>query len=183
MTFSPGRRRTRVLVVAAGMAALELLGACRRRSGANAEYTGPISGELVLAEGASAPLGTNGIDGSGFTLDATLGNADLTAPAGATWQCFAPQPPLYPDYNILAQDGSTWLFALVVTSSHWHSGTVLVDNSNVLLQISLPDRFGIGTNGTLTLTTGSSCGFKVEGVTLNGEQESPTGGGGGGGGF
>jgi hypothetical protein len=171
--------RAKTLLLAAGIAGLDLLGACHR--GSTAEYSGPITGTLSLAEGSGAVLGTNGTPAVGFAMTATLGGAVIVAPANATWQCLAPQPPLHPDYNILAESASNYVFALVITTSHWHSGTVAVDNSNVVLQLSLPDRFGIGTNGSLTLTTGASCSFKAEGVKLAGDQESPTAGGGGGG--
>lgn len=173
----------RALIITTCIAALDMLGACRGGA-TGAAYSGPISGILVHAEGATAPLGTNGTSGTGFALTATLGNVVIVAPAGASWECFAPQPPLYPDYNILAVADSSFIFSLVVTSSHWHSGTVAVDNSNVLVQLVLSDRFGIGTNGTLTLTTGSACAFQMEGVQLSGDEEpaQASGNGGGGGG-
>lgn len=42
----------------------------------------------------------------------------------------------------------------------------------IRLQLSRVDRFGVGTGGTLTLTTaGGLCGFRVENTALHGLKE------------
>lgn len=154
------------LLIAGGVASLAVLGACGRVASNRL-----IDGTLDLAAGSGAALSTTGGIGSGFVLQATLDDAAVTASNGE-WRCFAPDPPQHPRYEIQASDGTSYLFSIVVTTSMWHAGTIAIDDSNVALQLSRVDRFGIGTGGTLTLTTaGGLCGFRVENVALHGLRE------------
>ncbi len=155
------------LRIAGGVASLVVLGACGRVASNRL-----ISGTLDVASGSgAAALATNGGIGSDFALRATLDDVAVTASNGQ-WRCFAPDPPQHPRYEIQASDGTSYLFSIVVTTSMWHAGTIAIDDSNVALQLSLVDRFGVGSGGTLTLTTsGGLCGFRVENSELHGLKE------------
>lgn len=144
----------------------------------------PITGTLTTAHGMNAPLvGTDGtVGGNDLVLAAALDGASVSA-NGAVWQCFMPDPPSFPNYDLIATDetdssAGTFLVAAQIAPSAWQAGAVTIDDSTVRLYVdNRDDRYGFATGGTLQLvtaptTSGQTCSFTTGDLSLAGERFS-----------
>lgn len=140
----------------------------------------PIQGFITSAFGGTAPLVTDGDDpedfGTGFSIDAVLGSSDVIL-TNQAWKCFGPTPD-FPTFDFEATDRATYGLFVQISPILWSTGAIPIDGENVKVVLSLADRFGVATNGTLVLTTtgsmadaeGESCSFRLENVPLFGEK-------------
>lgn len=134
----------------------------------------PVSGYLNAASGDTAPLTIGNAAGSGFNLDAVIGSANVLATG--VWQCFAPDPPQYLNFDLQGTDKTTYGLFISINPAIWNTGSIAIDNTNVALLVSTPDRYGLATSGVITLykaphnadTQGNDCSFSVQNVSLYG---------------
>lgn len=144
------------------------------------EPTVPITGTLQSAVGSLAPLtaGSQKGAGTGFSVNAMLGTRQVVV-TDMPWTCYTPAPPQYPNFDIEATDGSTYLFAISISPGFWGPGTKNIDGVNVVVGLVTQDRGVIATSGQLTLTSagsaadtaGNTCKFSLTNVPVFGERD------------
>ncbi len=169
--------RRALLIATSAVSLASLVAAC---NGSDPPDPTPIVGFITSASGANAPLVSDGDDpedfGTGFSIDAVLGSSDVIL-TNQSWKCFAPTPD-FPTFDFEATDRATYGLFVQMSPIVWSTGAIAIDGVNVKVVLSLADRFGVATNGTLVLTTtgsmsdtaGENCSFRLENVPLFGER-------------
>lgn len=169
--------RRAFLIAASAVSIASLVAAC---NGNDPPDPTPIVGFITSASGGNAPLVSDGDDpedfGTGFSIDAVLGSADVIL-TNQPWKCFAPTAD-FPTFDFEATDRATYGLFVQMSPIVWSTGAIAIDGENVKVVLSLADRFGVATNGTLVLTTtgnmadtaGQNCSFRLENVSLFGEK-------------
>lgn len=141
-----------------------------------------ITGVLTTAWGMAAPLTdfSGATFGTSFFMSGTLGGVAL-GPGDPVnvWRCKEPDPPLTPQYEITATDGSTFVFQMLVATNAWFVGTHAIDGTAVRVFVDDRDsRRADATGGTVTLHatptvlgSGADCRFSLGGLPLAGSQD------------
>ena len=150
-------------------------------NGAGTPKDGPaITGVLTSASGSDAPLiVANNSFGNDFTMNVTLGSSNV-AVSNQQWQCFGPDIPNgINQFDIVGTDNTTFLLHAALLPQVWTTGAHPIDGTNISLDVSLTDRYGIATAGTLTLIradktgdqAGNFCAFSMANVQLFGHRK------------
>ena len=171
--------RKNLTLIAATAAVLAVAAAAC--SNASAPQDGPaITGVLTSASGSDAPLiVANNSFGNDFAMSVTLGSSNL-AVSNQSWQCYGPDIANgINQFDIVGTDNSTFLLHAALLPQVWSTGAHPIDGVNVSLDVSLTDRFGISTSGTLTLLRadktgdqpGNFCAFSLANIQLYGHRK------------
>lgn len=144
-----------------------------------------VTGTLTTASGMTAigvtPTSGSAFTGTDFRINFTLGSGSPVAASGQDYDCWAPDPPDYPEYEIISTDSTTYAITIRVPPAMWSAGTKAVTASNgVTVAVATVEGGGTSTGGgTLNLisaptSTTGACSFSLGGVPLAGEIAPPT---------
>lgn len=120
---------------------------CGSRARYHIERLPPLTGTLSLlaTNGLLTLVGAQGSN-SGFTLTGSLEDGDSFSEPSRQWMCWAPDPPIYPNYDLYI-GGTDYVLVLSIATDDWAPGNVPIAN--------LPDASLFSPEASAILTDGS----------------------------
>lgn len=117
----------------------------------------------------------------GFQLSATLGTSFTAVTNGGeqSWACFAPNPPDFPDYDLVSfrtSPAGNYYYKLSVPVAQWSVGNKTIDGTSVKVWVGnggvdFATIYGMATGGTVTISSAgtvadSGCAFTMSDVPV-----------------